>query len=79
VGNGAKLYWTEAYIRASEECLNIAGPEGLIPFTEESAVAGGWMEFAFRDSPVKTIVGGCSEVQRDVIARRRLNLPKRAS
>jgi 3-oxocholest-4-en-26-oyl-CoA dehydrogenase alpha subunit len=79
VGNGAKLYWTEAYVRASEECLNIAGAEGLLPFTEESAAAGGWMEFAFRDSPVKTIVAGCSEVHRDVISQRRLGLPRRRS
>lgn len=76
VGNGTKLFASEAYLRASSEFMDMAGPEALLSSSEPGAVAGGWPEFAFRDAPVSTIAGGCSEVQRDIIAERRLGLPR---
>lgn len=76
VGNGHKLFWSEAYLRASAECVDMAGMDGLLPYPEPGTAAGGWIEFAFRGAPVTTIAGGCSEVQRDVIAERRLGLPR---
>jgi 3-oxocholest-4-en-26-oyl-CoA dehydrogenase alpha subunit len=76
VGNGSKLFWTELYQRASSECLDVVGPEGLLPYSELSAAASGYPEYAFRSSVILTIVGGCSEVQRDIIAERRLGLPR---
>jgi alkylation response protein AidB-like acyl-CoA dehydrogenase len=75
-GNGSKLFWTELYQRASSECLDIVGPDGLLPYSEAGAACAGYPEYAFRSSQVLTIVGGCSEVQRDIIAERRLGLPK---
>ncbi len=75
VGNGNKLYSSEAYVRATRELLEVAGPEGLLAFTSEESPAEGWIEYSFRDAPVGTIAGGSSEVQRDVIAERRLGLP----
>jgi 3-oxocholest-4-en-26-oyl-CoA dehydrogenase alpha subunit len=76
VGNGSKLFWTELYQRASSECLDIIGPEGLLSYSEPAAPADGYAEYAFRRSVILTIVGGCSEVQRDIIAERRLGLPR---
>jgi hypothetical protein len=76
VGNGTKLYVSEATVRAAADLLDLAGPGGLLQYTEPDAVAGGWAEYTFRDSVVGTIAGGCSEVQRDVIAERRLGLKR---
>ena len=76
VGNGNKLLWSELYLEASAACLDIVGIEGTLPYTEAEAPVEGWVDFAYRGAPVSTIAGGCSEVQRDVIAERRLGLPK---
>jgi len=76
VGNGTKLYASEAYLRATSDLLDLAGPAGLLEHTEVGAVAGGWPEHAFRDSQVGTIAGGSSEMQRDMIAERRLGLKR---
>jgi alkylation response protein AidB-like acyl-CoA dehydrogenase len=48
----------------------------LLQHTNSYAVAGGWPEYSFRDAQVNTIAGGCSEVQRDVIAERRFGLKR---
>jgi len=76
VGNGTKLYASETYVRAVSDLLDLAGPVGLLQHTEADAIAGGWPEYSFRDAQVNTIAGGCSEVQRDVIAERRLGLKR---
>jgi hypothetical protein len=76
VGNGTKLFSSESYVRASNEFMDIAGPDGLLSRAEPGSVASGWPEFTFRDAPVSTVAGGCSEVQRDIIAERRLGLPR---
>jgi alkylation response protein AidB-like acyl-CoA dehydrogenase len=76
VGNGSKLWWSELYLRASVECMDIVGAEGMLPYTDTAAIEDGWIEAGFRGAPVTTIAGGASEIQRDVIAERRLGLPK---
>jgi 3-oxocholest-4-en-26-oyl-CoA dehydrogenase alpha subunit len=76
VGNGTKLYSSESYVRATSDLLDLAGPAGLLQHTSGDAVAGGWPEYSFRDAQVNTIAGGCSEVQRDVIAERRFGLKR---
>ena len=76
VGNGTKLYGSEATLRAAADLLDLAGPIGLVQHTDAEAIAGGWPEYSFRDSVVGTIAGGSSEVQRDVIAERRLGLKR---
>jgi alkylation response protein AidB-like acyl-CoA dehydrogenase len=74
VGNGAKLYATEAHQRVTSDLIDLVGPVGLLQHTSNEAIAGGWPEYGFRDSQVSTIAGGSSEVQRDVVAERRLGL-----
>ncbi|MEN2740642.1 acyl-CoA dehydrogenase family protein [Microbacterium sp. X-17] len=75
VGNGKKLFGSEAYQRATQRMLEIAGPAGIVDYRSEGSVADGWVEYTFRDATVATISGGSSEVQRDIIAERRLGLP----
>ena len=74
VGNGSKLFASEAYARDAAVLLDIVGPTGLLAYGEADSVVGGWVEYGIRDAPVSTITAGCSEVQRDIIAERRLGL-----
>jgi alkylation response protein AidB-like acyl-CoA dehydrogenase len=75
-GPGAKLFETEAYARVSADLFGLVGPAAVIPFEEEGTVAKGWFNYCFRDSPQRIIAGGASEVMRDIIAERRLGLPR---
>jgi len=70
----AKLYTTEAEQRRSSALVELIGPAAML-----KAPAGpldGAVEALFRLSPVGTIYGGASEIMRDIIAERRLGLPR---
>jgi len=75
-GSMAKVFATDAYQRASRWFLQAAGPEGLLQFGEPGAAAEGWIEYDARHSPVTTIYGGTSEINRNNIAERHLGLPR---
>jgi alkylation response protein AidB-like acyl-CoA dehydrogenase len=71
-----KIFSTEAYQRASKWFQQAAGPAGLLQFGEPGAAAEGFIEYDARHSPVTTIYGGTSEINRNNIAERHLRLPK---
>jgi alkylation response protein AidB-like acyl-CoA dehydrogenase len=75
-GSMTKVFATEAYQKAVRWCQQMAGPAGLLQFHEPSAAADGWIEYDARHSPVTTIYGGTSEINRNNIAERHLGLPK---
>jgi 3-oxocholest-4-en-26-oyl-CoA dehydrogenase alpha subunit len=75
-GNGTKLFATEAYVRATNALMDIGGVDALIDEADPATIADGWIDYAFRDAPVRTIGAGASEIHRDVIAERRLGLPR---
>jgi alkylation response protein AidB-like acyl-CoA dehydrogenase len=75
-GSITKLFATEAYQRAARAFQELAGPAGLLQFHEPGAAAGGFIDYDARHSPVTTIYGGTSEIQRNNIAERHLRLPK---
>jgi len=75
-GPGSKLFETEAYARAAADFFSMVGPAAVIPFEEEGTVSQGWFNYCLRDSPVRLIGGGVSEVMREIIAERRLGLPR---
>jgi alkylation response protein AidB-like acyl-CoA dehydrogenase len=75
-GSMTKIFATEAYQKASRWFAEAAGPEGLLQFHEPGAAADGWIEYDARHSPVTTIYGGTSEINRNNIAERHLGLPK---
>ena len=75
-GSMAKLHITEAFVRASSALLDLLGPAGLLPGSEPGSVRRGLVEHAFRHAVVTTIYGGSSEVQREIIAGRALDLPR---
>jgi alkylation response protein AidB-like acyl-CoA dehydrogenase len=78
-----KLLGSEAFQSASEHALSAAGSDGLIhpavtaPFAPLNLDAhyGSWFDRYFR-SFAGTIAGGTSEIQRNIIAERILDLPR---
>jgi alkylation response protein AidB-like acyl-CoA dehydrogenase len=75
-GSITKLFATEAYQRAARAFQELAGASGLLQFHEPGAAAGGFVDYDARHSPVTTIYGGTSEIQRNNIAQRHLRLPR---
>ena len=73
---GSKLFQSESYDSVTNDLLSLAAPDSLLPFEQEGAIASGWFNYAYRDAPVKRIAGGSNEILRDIIAERRLGLPR---
>jgi alkylation response protein AidB-like acyl-CoA dehydrogenase len=71
-----KLFTTQLSQRACNVALDIMGPAGQIRVDTEDAPLGGRFEGAYRATVVETIGGGASEIQKNIIARRKLGLPK---
>ena len=72
----AKLYATERYQQAVGWFQQMAGAEGLLSFGVDGAAADGWIDYDGRHSPVVTIYGGTTEINRNNVAERHLGLPR---
>lgn len=70
-----KLYSTELHQRISNAAMDVLGPEGLLHKDDDDAPVGGKWEWSYRATPLDTIGAGTSEVQKNIIARRKLGLP----
>ena len=75
-GSMGKIFATEAYQKAARWFAHAAAPASLLQFHEPGAAADGWIEYDLRHSPVTTIYGGTSEINRNNVAERHLGLPK---
>jgi alkylation response protein AidB-like acyl-CoA dehydrogenase len=75
-GSMTKVFASEAYRKASGWFQAAAAPDGLLQFHQPGAAAGGFIDYDARHSPVSTIYGGTSEINRNNIAERHLGLPK---
>jgi alkylation response protein AidB-like acyl-CoA dehydrogenase len=71
-----KLYATHLSQRAANVALDIMGAEGQLRVDTEEAPLKGRFEGTYRCTVVETIGGGASEIQKNIIARRKLGLPK---
>ena len=71
-----KLFATQLSQRACDVALDVIGAAGQIKVDTEDAPLGGRFEGAYRCTVVETIGGGSSEIQKNIIARRKLGLPK---
>lgn len=71
-----KLFSSENMLRNSGILLDLLGPEALLHDGSEVCEGAGAIEEAWRHSHVGTIYAGSSEVQRDIIAQRGLDLPR---
>jgi len=71
-----KLFTTTLSQRVCDEALDISGAAGTIREGQELAPLLGRFEGAYRATMNETVGGGASEIQKNIIARRHLGLPK---
>ena len=71
-----KLYATELSKRLADASMDIAGPGATLRVHTEDAPMKGRAESTYRYTVIDTVGGGTSEVQKNIISRRRLDLPK---
>jgi alkylation response protein AidB-like acyl-CoA dehydrogenase len=71
-----KLFTTTLSQRVCKDALDIMGHEGTIMEGQDEAPLRGRYEGAYRATMNETVGGGSSEIQKNIIARRQLGLPK---
>ncbi len=71
-----KLFTTEYSRRLANASMDIGGPGAQIRVRDEEAPMAGRSESTYRYTVIDTIGGGASEIQKNIIARRKLGLPK---
>jgi alkylation response protein AidB-like acyl-CoA dehydrogenase len=71
-----KLFATELSKRVANASMDIGGPGAQLRVRTEDAPMQGRAESTYRYTVLDTIGGGTSEVQKNIIARRKLGLPK---
>ena len=74
-GSTAKLVWSEANQRLTKLALEIEGPYAMLSGGDHAIHDGLWQRLQLR-SRGNTIEGGTSEILRNIIAERVLQLPK---
>jgi alkylation response protein AidB-like acyl-CoA dehydrogenase len=71
-----KLFATEFSRRLADASMDIAGPGTQLRVKSHTAPMQGRAESTYRYTVIDTIGGGASEIQKNIIARRGLGLPK---
>src|SRR4051812_38360054 len=71
-----KLFATEFSKRLADASMDIGGPGTQLRVKTEEAPMAGRAESTYRYTVIDTIGGGASEIQKNIIARRGLGLPK---
>lgn len=71
-----KLYATELSLRVANATMDIVGPGAQLALGTEEAPLNGRAESCYTYTVIDTIGGGSSEVQKNIISRRKLGLPK---
>ncbi|MGZ4733988.1 MAG: acyl-CoA dehydrogenase family protein [Acidimicrobiia bacterium] len=71
-----KLYATEYSRRLADASMDLGAPGSQLRVKTEAAPMAGRAESTYRYTVIDTIGGGASEIQKNVIARRGLGLPK---
>jgi 3-oxocholest-4-en-26-oyl-CoA dehydrogenase alpha subunit len=71
-----KLFTTEFSRRLADASVDLAGAGGQLRVGTEGAPMDGRAESTYRYTVIDTIGGGTSEVQKNIIATRKLGLPK---
>ncbi len=72
-----KLFATETGQRIAGACMEILGMVGQLKEGSKHAALGGMIEYLYRTSIVQTIYAGSSEIQRNIMALRGLELPRK--
>ncbi len=72
----AKVWTTELRYRLSSAGMDLLGRSGALSEESDHAPIAGELDQAYRASPFLRFGGGTNEIQRDIIARRGLGLPR---
>ena len=75
-GSIGKLLWSETNQKICEFAMEMQGPYSQIMHGSPWAVQSGIWQYLFLRSKGNTIEAGTSEIQRNIIGERVLNLPK---
>ncbi|MCW2529115.1 MAG: hypothetical protein JWM76_3975 [Pseudonocardiales bacterium] len=67
---------SESLRRSAQRCLSVLGPAGAIRHGEVGAIGNGYPERMVRAAQATSIYGGTTEVFRNFVAERILNLPR---
>ena len=70
-----KLFSTELHQKIANLALDILSWEGLFHKDSKDAIENGKWEWSYRGTLVDTIGAGASEIQKNTIAKKALNLP----
>jgi alkylation response protein AidB-like acyl-CoA dehydrogenase len=70
------LFWAGTSQRLAETALSVLGPGSLLMPGDDDAVDGGRWSRAFLSTRANSIMGGTSEIQRNIIAEHILGLPR---
>jgi len=71
-----KLFWAGMSQRLSETALAVLGPAALLMAADVDAIDGGRWARSLLSTRANSIMGGTSEIQRNVIGERLLGLPR---
>jgi alkylation response protein AidB-like acyl-CoA dehydrogenase len=71
-----KLFWAGMSQRLSETALAVLGPAALLMAADVDAIDGGRWARSLLSTRANSIMGGTSEIQRNVISERLLGLPR---
>ena len=71
-----KLFATGTSKKLADASMNLAGPGGQLRVGTEAAPMEGRAESTYRYTVIDTIGGGASEIQKNIISRRHLGLPR---
>jgi alkylation response protein AidB-like acyl-CoA dehydrogenase len=72
----AKLIWSESSQRLYETASAVLGPAALVTAGDADAIDGGQWAHGLLASRANSIMGGTSEIQRNVIGERILGMPR---
>ena len=71
-----KLFWADASQRLYETAIDVLGPGALLTADDAGAVDGGRWVRGLLSTRANSIMGGTSEIQRNIIGERVLGLPR---
>ena len=71
-----KLYATELSKRLANQSMDLGGPGSQLRVKTDEAPMKGRAESTYRYTVIDTVGGGGSEIQKNIISRRKLGLPK---
>jgi len=71
-----KLFWAATSQRLSETAVAVLGPGALLMPDDDDAVDGGQWARALLSTRANSIMGGTSEIQRNIVAEHILGLPR---